>query len=184
MPFYRHQISGVFEQLSQAHLVRAALINAGVPALQISISRRLARSVDLDQAEDGSEVAQRVLVMACIGAVAGILLASLAELGVMLLAQPLRVADEGLSSMRWLASGVIIGMLVGAIAGARMGDAQVMQTPVVRLPARIYAWLWRLIGNKPIQLCVITYSSQETAMVAAVMHLAAQDYCDLKLVSS
>lgn len=184
MHSYRHQISGIFEQRSNAYKARDALIKTGIPVVQISITRRLASTGDTDQTDDGSDVYERVLVMACIGGVAGIFLASLTELVFVIMDQNASHAEGGISSVAVLYSAVMMGIIIGAVAGVIMGDAQARQHPLSRGPALAYQSVRLWIGNKQMKLSVMTYSAKETEVVAAVMYLSAHDYCDLKLVSS
>lgn len=180
MQSYRHQISGIFELPADASLVKATLLKRGIPESRISVTRCFADSFGSITADQCGDVYERVIIMACIGATTGIFIASFADLLIVnFYSAPLRV-----SSSLLLYSGLITGLIFGIILGAIMRDDQNKNNQPSQLPAKGYQCIRMCIKRKKMKLSVISYSKDETNVIAAVMHTKAHHYCDLQLISS
>ncbi|AKR42346.1 hypothetical protein [Methylophilus sp. TWE2] len=184
MNSYRHHISGVFEQMLNARLAKDALIEKGILESQISITKHLTNTCGLEPNTQPSYLGERLLLMSCIGAINGIFLACLVELALVIMDKSLLHSKWGVSTMFLLCSGVIIGTLTGMLVGAMMKDDRANHHRLSQLPARSYQWIRMLMSKKKIKLSVMTYSIEQTAIVAEVMHHSAHDYCDLKILPS
>jgi len=181
---YCHQISGIFEQKVNARLAKDALIKKGILESQISITQHLTNTFGSAPLAQSSYLGERMLVMSCIGAINGIFLACLAELALVTMDESLLHSKWGISTMLLLCSGVTIGAIIGMLVGAMMRDDQANHHRLSQLPARGYQWIRMLMSKKKIKLSVMSYSIEQTAIVAEVMHHSAHDYCDLKILPS
>lgn len=181
MHTYQHQISGIFQQQGDALAALATLKQKGMSAKDMRIDPSFYRAAAPRLPAHSNLVFNRMLLLGCLAAFAGVLLAMLTEWRMIADHSLLLNAGLVVSTLALTGLYATLGMMLGAIVGAML---QVKQSLPVRLHAldSLYAWVHALIANRPMKLSVNTYSLAQTALVAEVMHLSVNHYRDIRIV--
>lgn len=183
MSAYQHVLSAVFQQHADALAAWETLAQQGLSARQMLIEPSASTLPAPAKAARSQHTFDNMLLCGGIGAVAGGVLAVLAE--VILVANHAALLRHGLlmTTLALLGSGATMGMTLGAAAGAMMRVNLAHSAKSTKPLGRVYAWVHTLLGHQQMQLSVHTFSTAETAIVTKVMQTSANLFRDDRLTS-
>lgn len=181
MHAYQHQISGIFQQQGDALVALATLKQNGMSAKDMRIDPSFYKTAAPNIPAHSNRVFNQMLLLGCLAAFAGVLLAVLTEWRMIADHSQLLHAGLIVSTLALTCLYAALGMMLGAIVGATL---HLKKSLPVRLSVlgRLLAWVHALIANRQMKLSVNTYSPAQTALVAEVMHLSVNHYRDIRLV--
>lgn len=172
---YRHNVSGFFARREPAENTLSQLIMRGLKQEQLRIvaAGADAPAAPTPQAKSNG-VLKDMLVNGTFGALIGIVLGALVQIGLILTNVQLFAASPLLAPLMLLGAGAFTGAFLGSVVGATAGAD--------RRGGRFSELVLDGITHGDVVLVAETHSEQETAIAREVMQACAGEFKDINMV--